>query len=236
MSKNAKVNRLKNLQIGVASESRTDAYILACLCRHILGDQGLKVRLRQENIFSNETKISPGSIVSIKKFFEGKSRRRPRLIIILTDRDSKKQTKDEIDKEIANMGLVQKVVTVVPEENIESWLVQCTVAINMVLNPAKKFQKIKTSELGKAKETLSELIGRSISSGYFLGNEMTAKIKIARHAHDAEIKSREYHQFKKDFLNAALAARSEPIFLTKRRIQKFKERKEKGVKVKNGKN
>lgn len=207
------------IQIGVAAESVTDADVVAGLCRNILRDVDLRLQLLRENIYSNDTKIKPSDIKKITDFFASKCKNRPRLIIISTDQDNNKKTRLGLETVIAEQPILQEVVFAIPAEELEAWLIQKTSAINYVLKPENKFQKIRKDHYPDAKNILSDLIGLAIKSDNFVGTEQEAKIKIAQYSLGCEIDTQDYLTFKKEFLNAAKKALSVNIFEKKKLVK-----------------
>lgn len=224
------VKRIKNLYIGIAAEGNHDIDVCAWLSRKIAEPLELKTKIRKENRFVNTTKISPGRVAEIKRFFDQKKLKRPKLIVIITDRDGGRKTKAKLDQAVNKIGFKQHVIVVTPVEHIEAWLVEDMLAINKVLKPLRKHRQIGNIAKKNAKTILEGWIGRSISKGRFKGDPSRARIEIAKKIRIRELRRlNEFIEFE-----AELKRKAREIIQPPKPLKKIKSRKKKRRRKKKG--
>lgn len=198
------------LQIGVVGESGDNIEVGIEWCRKILRHKNIKVKIRLENRFDLNTKVTLKNLQDVKKHFE-KSTKKPALLVIFTDRDERKQIRNKIQNEAKSLFSFP-VVLAIPVEIIENWIISDTGTLNNVLDvKIKNFPKKNVD----AKNWIKDVIGRSGSDL----NTPTIYKKIAINQ-NFNLMSNDFDDFRKDLVNAVNDLMSNKLRINKKVLKR----------------
>lgn len=138
---------MKAVNIAIASETPSDIIIYQILCNKILLKLKVKTRVPKNLRISLKTKITTDNLDAIKDSIK-RGVLNPELILICTDTDGVKNTKEKLNKKASGIGFMSSFIIVTPHTKIEDWLIKDLSALNKALK-----SKLSAEERDKAKDS-----------------------------------------------------------------------------------
>lgn len=209
---------MKNIQkihIGIVTESITDAYIYQKLCEKMFQSRAVALIFPASYVYvtDRDSKVGKGRItkahlVEIREFYRKFSSKKLKIVIIGTDHDwGKAENTNELKSEAEKQLINPKIIVTEPHENIESWLMEDTGALNKVFKMS--IGALSNKELEDPKDLFNQFCGEK-----GLG-EAESRRKIADEIIIDNIKSAEFIDFKSNLINLVESIINPKKLLTK---------------------
>lgn len=154
-----KMKRTK-INIGIAAESENDITVLQRFCEKIMPVGGIKVKVRIENRYVNNTQILPRDIEKIKNHFGVAKLQKPKLVILLTDRDNNQYLEKKLILRLETVSFPYPVILAIPEETLEDWIIEDVGTINKIMKSKTEIKTPKKDKHFEAKSWLAAIIAK----------------------------------------------------------------------------
>lgn len=187
--------KTKNIEIGIAGESRSDVEIARFYSHNLVSQKGFRAHVSLKNRYINNTQIHDGDLKKIASFFNTNVKDRPDLIVIITDRDNDKNLEKELNLGMQKAQFPCPVVLAIPEEKIEDWVISDVGALNKILRPKVEIKTPRHGSRGFDAKNWLALMIKSHKPGFDSDRLMLEIANVSK-----TVRSESFKRFSGDFM------------------------------------